>query len=64
MVLKYILMVVLFWWGFRLARVLLSGPRQNRRPQTPPTAASPEQDLSHLTQQEISDADFEEIPEK
>ena len=62
MFLKNVLLLILFWWGFRLARRLLSGGgvRHGRRT----SAQEPQQkrDLSHLTQQEISDADFEEIP--
>ncbi len=59
MILRWLLYLLLFWWLGRLLGRLLRPPRA-MPPRTPPQRHRG--DLSHLTQQEISDADYEEIP--
>jgi len=57
---RWLIWLLVFWWIARLVGRLLA-PRPTRRPDPPPTPAGGG-DLSRLTEQEISDADFEEIP--
>ena len=68
MLLKLLFLFVAFWFARVVLRLFLPTrprpqPRQ-RRDRDPGPTASPSSDdtLRDLTQQEISDADFEEIP--
>ena len=62
---KWLFLVLIFWWLARLAGRALGrlflGPRSRSGPPAGDSAAS-DQKLKDLTQQEISDADYEEIP--
>ena len=67
MLLKWLLVVLGFWWLAhvmrRAWRQIVSGAKPPRNVERPPgQAAGKKADLSDLTQQEISDADYEEIP--
>jgi hypothetical protein len=61
--LRLIALLLIVWLGLRLGRRLLLGmwPGQSGRRKRPRDDAG---DLDHLTRQEISDADFEEIKEE
>jgi len=62
---KTIILLVGFWWLWRFAN-RLSRYARRRRPGTGRTAGDVDpdakRDLEDLTRQDISDADYEEIP--
>jgi hypothetical protein len=60
-----ILAAAFYFFGRLLMRALVPGRRPRRGPAqrpTPPPEKKPDDSLRDLTQQEITDADFEEIP--
>lgn len=66
MFLRWLFWLLILWWAGRLlGRALRAWSAVQRRPGAPspdPPRANKPGDLAGFTQQEISDADYEEIP--
>jgi hypothetical protein len=59
--LRFVLYLIFTWWALSLGRRLLRRFRHRQPPQARGTTRN-RSELSDLTQQDISDADYEEIP--
>ncbi len=60
--LKWLVLFVVFWWLGRLLYRAVRFLGHRPAPPDPKPPATSGSDLTRLTQQEISDADYEDIP--